>query len=356
MREDNTVEGLATGYRTRHVTLPQCLQEAGDIPLHRSILTVDGMPARKRGYDIAQHGCNLGRRAVLGVEGARRRRRQGAVHTIQATSQASRPHIVLFQPHARLARDMPPARQVNHATPPFLHFLAADGGAANAATRPRVSRRLQQGPSNTCGVVIAPGVKGRAREERLAMVTDNAKDVEEDHDVAGGLARRDPAAGFLSAPSVPDGGRRRCAGLRLHRSSLASEQIRPALEKVVQLALVLGQHHGLDALPLAWQLQRRRERGVCLGPAQAGGAYKLSQRVQVVAAVGQDGRGDPEAELVARREGRDANEGQQRAVVAERVLDRRAGQAPPVRGADFAGGCEDFGAVVANLVGCRNRG
>lgn len=78
--------------------------------------------------------------------------------------------------------------------------------------------------------------------------------------------------------------------------------------------------------------------------------------MQVVGAVGQDGRGDPEAELVVRREGRDADEGQQRAVVTQRVLDRRAGQTPPVRGADLAGGCEDLGATVANLVGCRNRG
>lgn len=163
VREDDTVEGLATGYRHPNVTLPQCLQETGDIPLDRSVLTVDGMPATKRGYNIAQHGCNLGRRAVLGVEGARRRRRRDAIHTSQATSQASRPRIVLFQAHTRLAHDMPPARQVNHVALPFLPFLAADGGAANAATRPRVGRRLQQRPSNTCGVVIAPGVKGRAR-------------------------------------------------------------------------------------------------------------------------------------------------------------------------------------------------
>lgn len=72
------------------------------------------------------------------------------------------------------------------------------------------------------------------------MVTDNAKDEEKDHDVGGGLARRVPAGGFLPAPSGLDGGRRRFTGLRLHRRSLASEQIGPALEKVVQLALVLG--------------------------------------------------------------------------------------------------------------------
>lgn len=89
--------------------------------------------------------------------------------------------------------------------------------------------------------------------------------------------------------------------------------------------------------------QLRDQGGNRLGPAKAGGAHERPQRPERVLPVGEDGMCDPELEVVARREGRDADEGQKRPEIIERVLDRRAGQTPTILCGNFPCRVEDLG-------------
>ncbi len=79
--------------------------------------------------------------------------------------------------------------------------------------------------------------------------------------------------------------------------------------------------------------------------------HQLAEGIERVLAAGEDGCRYPEAELISGNEWGDADEGKQGSKVVEGVLDRRAGEAPPVLSMNVARCEEGLRGSVADSVG-----